>query len=376
MSTRRDLQALLNDDQTVAALVRLYDRTARQIVNELARGISQVGARRATALLSKINAMLARLDPGKQGQLRRWISTRIPRAYVLGDEAASFELRKILRAAGRDPASVRDAFVALNNDEMRGVAAAMRLRTKDALESIRDLIGTTIRETQRTFRENAAIRDITSGGFLRGRTGKQISDDLAEMLIGTPDRATTARLRALGFTGDALTDFRNLAEHKMIQVGGRNFRVSSYADLVARTQLREAHTSATLIRLQQNEVDFVRISRHNQAELDVCTPFAGKVFYIGPSDGDSGGFRSLREIPNGGPPFHPNCIHVPLPFVMEFKGEEAIENAQQSSQALPRRFLGKTPKEVDALIGQMSEAERKEAFAEGIADLESANAAA
>ncbi len=376
MSTRRDLQALLNDDQTVAALVRLYDRTARQIVNELAEGISQPGARRVTRLLARINILLARLDPAKVGQLRRWVRRQIPKAYVLGDVGATFELRKVLRAAGRDPASVVSARVALNERSLRGVVSAMNVTLKGRMEEMRRLIGFRIRETQRTLTENAAMREITKGGLLRGRAGKQVSDDIKRMLIGTPDRVTTNRLKSLGFTGEALEDFRNFADHKFIQVGLRRFRVASYADLVARTQMREAHTTGTLIRLQQNNVDFVMISRNLAQEIDVCTPFAGKVFYIGPSDGDSRGFRSLREITNGGPPFHPNCKHVVLPFVVEFKGEEAIANAQASSQALPRRFLGKTPREVDALIKEMSQAERQEAFAEGVADVKPAKAAA
>lgn len=375
MSTRRDLQHLLNDDQTVAALVRLYDRTARQIVNELAQGISRPGAIRATQLIARINVLLGRLDPVKAGQLKRWIARQIPKAYVLGDVAASAELRKILLAAGVDPTSIARGFVAINNEAMRGIVAAMNLTLTGRLESMRDFIGTTIRTTQRTLAQNEAMRAITSRGLLTGSSGRQVSDDIARMLVGRPDQATRARLRALGFRNDLLDDFSVIADHKLITVGGRRFRVRSYADLVARTQMREAHTTGTLVRLRQNDVDHVRISRHRQAELDVCTPFAGKVFYIGPSGGDSQGFRSLREIPNGGPPFHPNCIHVPIPFVVEFKGEEAIANAQASSQAVPLRFMGKSPKEVDALLAEMNEAQLEESFSEGVADVKAGKAA-
>lgn len=309
MSTRRDLQHLLNDDQTVANLVRLYDKTARQIVKDMAKGISASGFSRATALIARINILIDRLDPRKASTLKRWIAQNIPKAYVLGDMAATAELRKILIAANRNPASIVRGFGAINDASMRGVIASMDLTAARAAETMRDLIGTTIRTTQRTLFQNEAMRAITSKGLLTGASGKEVSDDLARMLVGKPDRATRARLRALGFSNDLLEDFSVIADHKMITVGGRRFNVRSYADLVARTQMREAHTTGTLVRLSQNNVDHVKISRHRQAELDVCTPFAGKVFYIGPTDEDSGGFRSLRELPNGGPPFHPNA-HV------------------------------------------------------------------
>ena len=144
--------------------------------------------------------------------------------------------------------------------------------------------------------------------------------------------------------------------------------VRSYANLVARTQVAEAHRVGTLTRLKQNRVNHVKISQHVQQKLDECTPFAGKVFFIG--DGvDPLGFPRLTSIPNGGPPFHPNCKHVIIPFVVAFKSGANIAEAQASSAQIPRALQGKTGSEVREQVAAMSDAQLKQIAAEGFSDV-------
>lgn len=370
MTQARDILVATNAADGPAELVRVYERALEQIVKELSFGISRATGRRATELIAEINRRLAELNPRGQTRVAAWIKREVRGAYILGDRGASRELRKLLVQAGQDPTSITRSFVAINQTQMQGLVDSMRATAKGIQELMREDIGFAIRRTQVKIRQNAALRKITVDAFVRGPTGQQTSDDIAAMLLGkkvSPE--LKERLRGIGFRAVDFDRFERIARGQIIQAGKRRFTVRSYSNLVARTQMREAHTAGTLTRLRQNGVQHVKISRHPQKVRDVCTPFAGKVFYVGSSKTDPAGFRPLRGVVNGGPPFHPNCNHVLIPWVITLHTDKAVEAAQASSKAVPRRFLGKDAKEVREMVASMSDAELKRAFAEGFSDV-------
>lgn len=370
MTQARDILVATNAADGSAELVRVYERVLTQIIRDLSLGITRPSARRTAELIAAINIRLAQLDPRAQTRIAVWIAREVQGAYILGDKGASRELRKLLVQAAQDPTSIKRSFVAINQRQMQGLVDAMQATAKGIEKQIRREIGIAIRRTQATIKKSAAIRRITVDAFVRGRTGQQVSDDIAAMLLGKKvDPEVKERLRSLGFRANDFDRFERIARGQLIQVGGRRFTVRSYSDLVARTQMREAHTVGTLARLKQNGVQHVKISRHRQKVRDICTPYAGKIFYVGSSKTDPAGFRPLRGVINGGPPFHPNCRHVIIPWVITLHTDKAVEAAQASSKAIPARFLGKGPKEVRELVASMSDSELKKAFAEGFGDV-------
>lgn len=92
-----------------------------------------------------------------------------------------------------------------------------------------------------------------------------------------------------------------------VVVKGRRYKAKYYAELVARTRLRETQTNSTIDTNIRFGNDLVQVSRHEHIS-DICSPFEGKVFSI---SGHSSIYPQLSEAP----PFHPNCQHVLLPFV-------------------------------------------------------------
>lgn len=366
MAASRDITSLLASATTKAELIRLYERTIRQIIQDMAKGISAPGGERVRQLLARINEQLIALDPTKASSMRRWIKKNIPRAFVLGDRNASAELRKQLLIALEDPTSVVRGWTIVNATQMATVVNAMEITTKAAVESIRRDLQFVVRRTQLTLSQNEAMRRITVDGLLRGRTGQQVRDDLAAMLLkDRVPREVRERLKAIGFRSDMFARFERIARQQLITAGSRTFTVGSYADLVARTQMREAHTVGTLARLQQNGINHVRITSPPQKDKDECTPWAGKVFYVGPLTKDPAGFRPLRQVPNGGPPFHPNCRHVITPYVIRLRGDQEVETRRASSAGIPRRFMGKDAGEVRKLVAEMPEEEISRLFSEG-----------
>ena len=221
--------------------------------------------------------------------------------------------------------------------------------------------GLTVRRTQLVFQQDAGIREQVVGGIIRGSSGREISDDIARLILeGKSNPEGLKRLRENGFQNDLIDLYGRLSKGEMVKVGARNFSVRSYANLTARTMLREAHKVGTVVRLQQNGVDHVQISKHAQEKPDVCTAFAGRVYYVGPEAEDPLGFPPLKSITNGGPPFHPNCAHVTQPYVAVLKSQTNVGAAREESDLLPRRFFGKTAAEVTELVEALDEAALRE----------------
>ena len=374
MSTSRDLLAFLNDDRILAALDLQLRLVLARVRAELAAGVTRTSAARVRELMARIKAILLRINPAKASWIRNWIIQTASKSFVLGDRSATKELRDELRtlaiAEQISFGGLRTSFTALNQTSLQGVIAAMTTKFQGIHDQILARVGSVVRETQVTLLQSQKIREATTSGYLRGFTGQQVKDDIASILLRKKiSPAVRTRLEAVGFSARLFESFEQVAREELITVGSKTMSVRNYANLVGRTQSREIHKVATVIRLQQNEVDHVRISQHVQADVDECTPYAGKVFYIGGLPEDPAGFPPLREIVNGGPPFHPNCKHVLQPFVVGFKTKKAIDKAKASANALPDRFFGKTAKEIRKLVAEMKPEDLKAIAEEGFNDL-------
>ena len=94
-------------------------------------------------------------------------------------------------------------------------------------------------------------------------------------------------------------------DEKLITIGERTYNLSKYAEMVARTTLREAQTRATLDLCATYENDLVEISDHN-TDCVLCEQYEGNVYSLSGNDPE---YPKLEEET----PFHPNCQHSMLP---------------------------------------------------------------
>ncbi|MCJ7828585.1 MAG: phage minor capsid protein [Dehalococcoidia bacterium] len=100
-----------------------------------------------------------------------------------------------------------------------------------------------------------------------------------------------------------------VGDENFIQIGERMYNLRSYAEMVARTTLREAQTQATLDLCATYENDLVEISDHN-TECALCEQYEGNVYSLSGNDPE---YPKLEEET----PFHPNCQHSMLPTSSE-----------------------------------------------------------
>ena len=109
--------------------------------------------------------------------------------------------------------------------------------------------------------------------------------------------------KSRGWLTKKMSDYlRALLEaDEFIEINGRMYKMSKYAKMVARTELRNVQTDATLDLCKQYENDLVEVSDHS-CDCEICEPFEGNIYSI------SG--HSLKYPPLGEtPPYHPNCKH-------------------------------------------------------------------
>jgi len=122
----------------------------------------------------------------------------------------------------------------------------------------------------------------------------KINQLLAEGLEekGTVQQAKNKLLNALR---------EELGEDAIIKAGSKRFTLKYYAELVARTKIRDAQSQAVVNTAISVGSDLVQVSSHN-TNTPICLPFEGRVFSISGQDKD---FPALYDEP----PFHPNCLH-------------------------------------------------------------------
>lgn len=126
---------------------------------------------------------------------------------------------------------------------------------------------------------------------------------------------------------------------------GRRWSLSVYADMVTRTTLRAAIVEADIQRMLERGVTVARVSHHANP-CKVCGPLEGKRVALDSPTSILEGIPHVRDLPNGGPPFHPNCRHTLEPSVDKVGawldrnvdgGVEAIRAKRDAAQAQRRR---------------------------------------
>jgi hypothetical protein len=122
-------------------------------------------------------------------------------------------------------------------------------------------------------------------------------ESLRSQIIGTEAwRAASERFRddlaSRGITG-------------FVDKRGRQWNMTTYVQMVARTTPMEAHLQGTCNRLLENGIDLVKVSDHVDP-CEKCAPWEGKVLSI---SGQTQGYPTVAEARSQGL-FHPNCRHA------------------------------------------------------------------
>lgn len=251
------------------ALHRLYRQAAKRLrlqIRQALRSDAIGTAAYRQRQLDAINLELRALDQ----RTRRLAPAAAVQSYIRGMQLAQ---KTLARVAPEATAGTTLAFAGTHPGAAAVVAANLTTRLSDAVL----LVG---RRTDDAFRR-VGLEEVGQG-VVAGATRREVSAAIHRRLI---DEAVT----------DATTGF--------VDARGARWDLGTYTEMVARTTMREAMTAGTLGRLQEVGHDLVTISSHGTT-CDICGPYEGQTYSV------SGDDQDYEQLPDGGPPWHPNCMHV------------------------------------------------------------------
>lgn len=149
-----------------------------------------------------------------------------------------------------------------------------------------------------------------------------ISVEAKTKLVTMLEKGTFVEGQSIGDVSKQLRQvMREHVQTGYVLTGSRRYKFDDYMKILARVVPRAVQSRATELRCLQNGVNHVMISFHGAT--DWCRVYENKVFSL--VENDPYGFPSLRSIVNGGTPFHPNCRHVELPFVVSMYEDKLDE---------------------------------------------------
>jgi len=297
-------RAFSSEVDSLAALYRDAVADMMEVLSDAAVLAGQRG--RAVALLRQYQAILANLGD----EAAAWMEFNIPRAYDTGIEFADQGVRNIRRAginlrrqgtgiAGRRE---REVFAQVHREAAVAIVEEA-LRTSDfALAQIG-------RRVDDVFRR-VGIEEVAKG-IVQGKARIDVSQQIKDRLLAEGRPFFTDRLQ-------------------------RRWDLDRYSEMVARTTTREAMTQGTINRLREEGIELAQVSAHNAA--DFCIYYENAIVSIGPERHPV--YPPISAI-NGGPPFHPNCLHVLMPFV-----EPLATDEEKARGVMSPDLLNKSPAEL------------------------------
>lgn len=145
------------------------------------------------------------------------------------------------------------------------------------------------------------------------------------LLAGTDTRIQASQKMLNGFAAKGITSF--------VDKSGRNWDLSSYAEMCARTVSSHAALQGHIDRQIEVGEDLVKVSSIGTT-CPICSRWQGVVLSI---SGNSPKYHSVEEAKASGL-FHPNCKHTLVMHVPELDGEGKIEPAPMGSSKASERY--------------------------------------
>lgn len=285
----------MNDAQLMEYLLQIIEDCASAI-----EGKDLTKDRAAKELADEIAILLNRFDLAAQEVIPKQLILEyfggVDEATMLLAEAGavSFATPFALTAAGEVTEAFQtrlhmDALEVLLTDTMESLEAAVRsahLSTVDSIET----------------------------------TLKKVKADLNKGVIqGDPRKVIQAQV---------MKSFREDGMKVFFSKNDARLPLDFYAMTVTRTKLREAAVTGSVNRYQETGQDLVQLIE-NSDTCEICSRLRNMVVSL---RGETEGFPVVGQNGVKLPPLHPNCRGSVVPFVIEFKGEEEIQEAKKRNE--------------------------------------------
>ncbi len=288
-----------NYERDQRRLVKYYKNAFKKLVYQLGKLTNGMEAAHAASLLQQVAFILRELD----GNTQTWAEEMVARAYRDGQTAVLVEIgeaRTLAEAAALASFSMlaREQVEALINDTYSDLLMATQNTERKVKQLVRSVVGDTLRvkaieQLGRRTSRNEIVDKLTKAGL-----SKKLQ---SEAWVGIVDRA------------------------------GRRWNLSTYAEMVVRTKLQQAHVEGRRVELIERGLDLAVVSSHGAK--DACRNYEGMIISM---NGLTPGYLTYNDLRNSGKIFHPNCQHTihavravdVLPAAVIEKHERQIANVK------------------------------------------------
>lgn len=266
-------------DYSVNKLISFYKQSFQEVVKVLSKLVGLSPFSYTFQLEQSIGQQIAYILGKLDKTNLEWVQENIPKAYLNGHAQALVDLGeyKSLTEAGKGVTLLNreklDAHIADTYDDLLQA-------TKNTEQRIKNLVKQVVSST---------IRQRAAQQYGRVTIKNQIVDQLAK-------HGLSRTLQQEGWVG-------------IVDARGRRWNLETYADMVTRTKLMQAHIEGVRVQAAQRGVDLAIISNHHAK--DACSHFEDMVISLG---GLTPGFLTYDQIKETNLCFHPNCQHNVSPI--------------------------------------------------------------
>ncbi len=173
----------------------------------------------------------------------------------------------------------------------------------------------------------------------RGAINELIDESVARLQVANAGLAKNLRdVITMKFaSGETVDDTKNRIIEELygsngkgkLNIKGRNYDPTKYAELVARTATREATNKATIVEAEACGSNLVKMTSHSPT-CSVCGPFQGRVYTTDPNNKD---YPYLYEhaFKHGYNVVHPHCRHVVNAYIPELMSDDELKADKEHS---------------------------------------------
>lgn len=271
-----------NYERDVNEAKRIYRNAINEVLS-IIESLSTYGTDRTisqdqmNSVLGQLSVLLRDVDM----EAEEWVKQRIRESFVNGQAETLVAIGEVeTLEEARNQASMSELITttidAIISDTFEDLFYANNKMKRETVKMVRSVVS-----------EN--LKTQVAAGMGRNTTRKAIIEALTKKEIR----------KRFGVEG-------NIA---IIDRLGRRWKLETYAEMITRTKLLQAHVEGTRTEALERDVDLAIISSHNAT--DPCSDYEGQIISM---NGYTKGFITYEELSRSNLIFHPNCKHKVTPI--------------------------------------------------------------
>lgn len=260
-------------------------------------------------IVAQVRAALAAGDLNTAARRRAQLAAVLTTLDQLGIET-ELQARRLVRDAYRESVTRTGDLITRIGPHVTFDTGTFAAVETDAVAALQDEMLGRLQDARRTI--GRQVNDLFA------RAGRETTMQALLGAQGSPRAAT-----------DALTQrLRDRGVRAFTDRAGRQWTLQAYSQMAVRTVTREAVVEGAKQRMAAQGVTVARVSTH-ASSCKICQPWEGRLVTLTGSRADYNGqpVADLASMPNGGPPFHPNCRHTLLPVAEGIAAFRAAQTA-------------------------------------------------